>query len=210
MCDIAVIILAPRARPESALDQGRRDGDRAGERLEHEAPLCQPRVRDAEARFVHDLVAVEQEVQVDRPRPVAPAGTDTSKLLLHGQQALQERIERGRSPRIAALRKRGWSTTPTGSVSRIEETASTRARDRRRGARARRGSSIRARPGSIRCRCRPCACCGYVVLLERFRGDPHRWSSGCARVVGARRIRDTHLHRAGRAARPLARAGARP
>ena len=100
MCDIAAFILAPRARSESAPDQGRRDGIELGERLEHEAPLCQPRVRDAEARFVHDLVAVEQEVQVDRPRPVALAGTDTSKLLLHGQQALQERIwsEVGRQP----------------------------------------------------------------------------------------------------------------
>jgi subtilisin family serine protease len=47
-------------------------------------------VRNAQARLVDDLVAVEQEVQVDRPWAVPLAAPDASKLLLDHQQALQE------------------------------------------------------------------------------------------------------------------------
>ena len=43
------------------------------ERLQHEAPLVQARVRDGQARLVDRLVAVEQQVEVDRARAEARA-----------------------------------------------------------------------------------------------------------------------------------------
>jgi hypothetical protein len=57
-------------------------------------------VRDAQARLVDDLVAVEQEVEVDRPWAIALAGPHPPKLVLNRQQVLEQRTwgELGRQP----------------------------------------------------------------------------------------------------------------
>ena len=52
-------------------------GRNLGQRLEHEAPFAEPRVRHGELRFVDQLLAEQDQVEVERPcrsgiRPLAP------------------------------------------------------------------------------------------------------------------------------------------
>src|ERR1700680_992075 len=57
-----------------------------GQRLEHELPVAEPRMRHDQSGFVHDLIAEQHEVEVARPRgppkrPLAPAvAFDTEEL----------------------------------------------------------------------------------------------------------------------------------
>jgi hypothetical protein len=66
------------------------------QRLEHETPLGKPRVRHGQTRLFHNLVAVEQQVEVDRARPVARPVSTTSQGLLHGKQTLEQGSRRQR------------------------------------------------------------------------------------------------------------------
>ena len=65
-------------------------GVELGERLEREAPLVQARVRHAQAGLVDRLVAVEQQVEVDRARAEARARPLATQGLLDGEQPIQE------------------------------------------------------------------------------------------------------------------------
>src|SRR5436190_2078520 len=60
------------------------------ERLEDEAPLVEKRVRDGEPGLVDHLVAVEEEVEVERPRAVLAGDPDAAEALLDGEQAVEE------------------------------------------------------------------------------------------------------------------------
>ena len=101
--------------------------------------------------LVDRLGAVEQQVEVDRPRPPARAVAHAAELALDLEQPL-EQLARGRpvSSSATAFRKRGWSVSPHGSVSRIVESRA-RADQLRRP----RGSTPRGRRGSPRARRRP-------------------------------------------------------
>src|SRR5689334_5837956 len=61
------------------------------ERLEDEAALVQARMRHREPRLVDRLVAVQEQVEVDRPRPVARPVARASELALDLEQALEQR-----------------------------------------------------------------------------------------------------------------------
>ena len=65
-------------------------GVELGERLEREAPLVQARMRHMEARLVDRLLAVEEEVEVDRARAEARARPLAAQRLLDGEQPIQE------------------------------------------------------------------------------------------------------------------------
>jgi len=84
-------------------------GVELGERLEREAPLVQARVRHAQAGGVDRLVAVEQQVEVDRARAEARARSLAAQGLLDGEQPIQElarrerRLELGRAVQEARL-----------------------------------------------------------------------------------------------------------
>ena len=47
-------------------------------------------MRNGQARLLHDLLAVEQEVEVDRPRPVARPLADTAQLALDLEQPVEQ------------------------------------------------------------------------------------------------------------------------
>ena len=86
----------------------------------------------------------QQEVEVDRARPVARPVARAPELPLDLEQRGEERCRRRARcrSRRRALRNGGWSRKPTGSVSRNDETATTSisglARRAARGARQRR------------------------------------------------------------------------
>jgi hypothetical protein len=93
--------------------QGRARDDEAGiefrKRLQDEAPLVQPGMRDLEGVLVDRLIAVEQQVEIDRARSVAGAlAPDAAEVALD----LQQEVSSSRGDRVvarlaAALRKRG-------------------------------------------------------------------------------------------------------
>ena len=64
------------------------------ERLERERPLVQARMRKLEARLGDDEVVHQQEIEVDRPRPVALARARRAELLLDLEQGGEERRRR--------------------------------------------------------------------------------------------------------------------
>ena len=83
-------------------------------------------MRDVEPGLVDDLVPVDEQVEVDDARPPA--------LTAHAPERALDLEQAGRaaaragsvvSSATAPFRNGGWSTTPTGSVSRSCETAST-------------------------------------------------------------------------------------
>jgi hypothetical protein len=58
-------------------------------RLEDEPPLVEARVGDNETGLVDLLVAVEQEVEVERPRAVLADDADAAEALLDDEQAVE-------------------------------------------------------------------------------------------------------------------------
>ena len=72
------------------------------ERLEDEAPLVEKRVRDGEPGLVDHLVAVEEEVEVERPRAVLAGDPDAAEALLDGEQAVEELKGEGDEPELTA------------------------------------------------------------------------------------------------------------
>jgi len=60
------------------------------ERLEHERALVQARVRDGEARLVDFLVAVEEQVEVERARAVLAGSADATEALLGREEPAEE------------------------------------------------------------------------------------------------------------------------
>lgn len=66
-------------------------GRHVEQRREHEAPLKQPRVRDRESRRLTDLMAKEEQVEVDRtwPPPLSSM-TDTTQRALDLKEAREE------------------------------------------------------------------------------------------------------------------------
>ncbi len=67
-----------------------RPGSSSAKRLEHESALVQTRVRDREARLVDDLVAVEEQVEIDRPRAVAWAVAGPAERALDLEQRVEQ------------------------------------------------------------------------------------------------------------------------
>jgi subtilisin family serine protease len=65
-----------------------------GERLEDEPPFGQPWMWDLETRLLDPVVAVEEQVEVDRPRPETRAGAIAAELQLDLLQPLEERARR--------------------------------------------------------------------------------------------------------------------
>src|SRR5438552_1567343 len=82
------------SRPSVAL--ARRAPAELGERLQHESALVEPRMWDTEPRLVDLLGAVEQEVEVERPRPARRALAAAAVLGLDPQQELEQRPGRQR------------------------------------------------------------------------------------------------------------------
>ena len=83
------------------------------QRLEHEAPLAQARVRNREPRLVDRLVAVEQEVEIDRPRARSAssrAGLAAELVLDLEQPSRSPRGGSSVSTSTTPFRKRGWSS----------------------------------------------------------------------------------------------------
>jgi hypothetical protein len=60
------------------------------QRFEDEQPFVEPRVRDDQPRLVDDLVAVEQEVEVDRPRPPPWAEPEAPEGALDLEQPVEQ------------------------------------------------------------------------------------------------------------------------
>jgi hypothetical protein len=54
------------------------------ERRQHEVPQMHPRVRHNRVRAVADEIVVEQQIKIERPRPVL-LGAGSAELLLHCQ-----------------------------------------------------------------------------------------------------------------------------
>lgn len=71
-------------------------GVELGERLEGESPLVKPRMRDCQPRLVDRLVRVEEEVEVDRPRPEAWTLPGPSERALDGQEGVEQLPRRER------------------------------------------------------------------------------------------------------------------
>ena len=83
-------------------------GIELGERLEGETALVEPRMRHVEARLVDGLVAVEEEVEVDRPRPEPAAPSRRGRGALDLEQALEQLPAAGaRSRRATAPFRNG-------------------------------------------------------------------------------------------------------
>ena len=81
-----------------------------GERLERERALVQPRVGKLEPRLVEHEVVHQQQVEVDRARPVPRPLAHPAELALDLEQRREERRgARDVSSATAALRNRGWS-----------------------------------------------------------------------------------------------------
>lgn len=80
-----------------------------GERLEREAPLVQSRMRHRQTRLVAQLVAVDEQIEVDRARTVPLPVADAPELTLDGEQLVEElargqrRLEHRRAIEIAWL-----------------------------------------------------------------------------------------------------------
>ena len=68
----------------------RESGIELGERLEDERSLGEPRVRHGEPRLVDRLVAVEEKVEVDRPRPEPRPGALAPERALDREQPFEE------------------------------------------------------------------------------------------------------------------------
>ena len=110
-----------RPRPGTASS-----GSSSSERLEREAALVQTRVRDGQARLVDRLVAVEQQVEVDRARaPALARARGRARARPRAARRAGRAAESSVSSATAPFRNGGWSTTPTGSVSRSSETPTT-------------------------------------------------------------------------------------
>jgi hypothetical protein len=63
-------------------------GGKFRERDQHESAITKPGVRDGEIRIVHGLVSVQEDVEIENPRPeTRPAGFPSDNPL----QALQAR-----------------------------------------------------------------------------------------------------------------------
>ena len=71
-------------------------GSERSQRLEDEAPLEHQRVRHLEARLRDPLVAPQQQVEVDRPRPPARPDPLPAEAPLDVEQMRQERPRRQR------------------------------------------------------------------------------------------------------------------
>ena len=97
----------PPAGPAAGDDQA---GIELGERLQDERPLVEPRMRDGQPGSSR-LVAVQEQVEVDRPRPEARPLAGPPERALDREQGVEERARaRASVSRAAApLRKRGWS-----------------------------------------------------------------------------------------------------
>ena len=115
-------------------------GRKLGEWLEREPALVQERVRHRQPRLVDDTIAVEKEIEVDRPRAVPLAATDTPERALDVEEDLSN--SRGSSSVSTAttpFRNEGCSTGPHGSVSRrLESPTTSNASDSPRSSTARR------------------------------------------------------------------------
>ena len=83
-------------------------------------------MRDGEPRLVDLLVPVEEQIEVERARAVLAGDADAAEALL-GREKPVEELARDSvvSSSAAPLRKSGCGPTPTGSVSRSVETATT-------------------------------------------------------------------------------------
>ena len=92
-------------------------------------------MRDGQARLVDRLVAVEQQVEVDRPRPPALAAL-AAELALDREQPVEQLARRELGlERGGAVQEARLVGEPTGSVSRSAETATTPGQSARRAAR---------------------------------------------------------------------------
>lgn len=60
------------------------------QRLEGERPLHEPRVGNGKPRLLHDLVAVQKEVEVDRPWSESRPRPLPAELALHGEEPREE------------------------------------------------------------------------------------------------------------------------
>src|SRR5439155_8443943 len=69
-------------------------GSQLGERLEDEAPLVQARVRDGEPGLVDHLVAVQEKVEIERPRAVLVGDANAAETLLDREQPVEELARR--------------------------------------------------------------------------------------------------------------------
>ena len=90
-----------RHRPAPGND---RLGIELDEGLERETALVEARMRNVEARLVDDLVAVQEEVEVERPRAPAGAVANAAELDLTSQERVEKRpraeaSSRARRPR---------------------------------------------------------------------------------------------------------------
>ena len=88
------------------------------ERLQHETPLAEPRMRHDQSRLVNDLLAKQDQIQIERPRRVRIRALPPP-LALDREQGVQQRPRRQRvSPTATAFRYSGCGpTTPAGTVS---------------------------------------------------------------------------------------------
>ena len=161
-------------------------GRELGERLEREAPLVQARMRHRQPRLVDDPVAVEEQVEVDRPRAPALGRSRTPAELRARRRAGPRAASRGASAVSSA-------TAPFRNARLLDGTprAPSRASARRATTSipvdlaeqldARGGSSPPGRRGSRRADVRPHA--RDVALNDRltsvFSRAPHPVSTAC-------------------------------
>ena len=101
-------------------------GRELGQRLERKAPLREAWMRHGQARLVQYDLTVDEQVEVDRPRPPPLAGAIATERLLYREENIEQRpwLEAGlelddtvQVPRLLDL--------PPRSVSRSRETAAT-------------------------------------------------------------------------------------
>jgi hypothetical protein len=100
-------------------------GRQRGERFEDERALGQTRVRHDQSGLVHDAIAVEQQIEVERARGVAFAAFAPGRAL-EREQRVEKRARRER--RLDAndgVQIRACAATD-GSVSKTGESAATR------------------------------------------------------------------------------------
>ena len=77
-------------------------GSQLGKRLEDETPFVQARMRDMKLGLVDHLVAVEEKVEVERPRAVPAGDADAAVALLDGEQPIEELRGEGDEPQLTA------------------------------------------------------------------------------------------------------------
>ena len=147
---------APRraaAAPDRPGPGTTRSGVELRERLEREGALVETRMGHGEPRLVDDGVAVEQQVEVDRPRPPALAARSRPSRARRRGAPRAARAAPGPSrPRPPPFRNGGCSTGPHGSVSRSARDGDDVDLRLGRAARRRARSSPRGRRGSTRAR----------------------------------------------------------